>query len=263
MAKIEDLIHISMQSNEILKRVENSSLEAINVRKALDDILERKSTNLEPPSCPGLAITNLFVSLTEQLSNLQRWNDERNWGFVESDFKAVDLTPRASYDNLTVDVIAVYLPSKNKASGVQRTFMELWIVALSANITSPLEGLINPSSDNLRLLVGIEHKPGVRRVTVDLGAYSRLVNSNCPAMVRNSSSAHAEILAAAAHFPEWIKAMGQSKVPCVWLSGYQTRNNALSSWSDVPILTLRGEALHLSSSWEGFRQPELASPVIH
>jgi hypothetical protein len=33
--------------------------------------------------------------------------------------------------------------------------------------------------------------------------------------------AHAEVLAAAAHFPQWIRAMDGKTIPYTWLSGYE------------------------------------------
>ena len=65
-------------------------------------------------SPPGV----MFTSLTEQLGNIRRWNDERHWGFRAADFHSVDLTPHAGNDPLVVDVVAIYLPDTAECNGV-------------------------------------------------------------------------------------------------------------------------------------------------
>ena len=60
-------------------------------------------------------------------------------------------------------------------------------------------------------------------MTVDLGAHfepGRFISAN---RVRSHDSAHAEVLAAAAHFPRWIRAMDVY----IWLSGYSSGGRVL------------------------------------
>lgn len=176
-----------------------------------------------------LAITppeHLFSSLPDQLADIREWNDERGWGFTAADLHDVDLTPRAGgIDELVVDVIAVYLPGDSRLNGVRRTCHELWTLAAAQQphawswdwYADRWEHLPKP----VRLVDGAVHRPGIRRVTVDLAACFVPGRHQRPVRVRDPSSAHAEVLAAAAHFPRWVRAMDGKAVPYVWLCGYE------------------------------------------
>ena len=184
----------------------------------------------------------LFVSLETQLANVRRWNGIRGWGFTEADFDSVDLTP-IEHSGLVVDVIAVYLPNQGKTSGIQWTFEELWFIASSHQPSGWRLPELKSDHKHLRLLDGIEHVPGIRRVTVDLGANWKLANGIISPMdVRNHYLAHvealthAEVLAAAAHFPKWVKAMDGEHIPYVWMPGYQVTPSRDENWRYVPGL---------------------------
>lgn len=173
----------------------------------------------------------LFCRLTEQMANIRRWNDDREWGFTEAELAAVDLTPRPHPDPLVVDLIAVYLPDQYRGDdegvvdGVRHTCHELWEVAAERYDDTWSWDWIRDTYESrpkpVRLLPGITHRPGVRRVTLDLGAHWTPGRPVRPRRVRGPSSAHAELLAAAAHFPRWARAMDGIAVPFVWLAGYQ------------------------------------------
>jgi hypothetical protein len=210
-------------------------------------------------------LPELFASLEVQLANVRRWNAERNWGFTDADFGAIDLTP-ASHSGLVVDVIAVYLPGQGKTSGVQRTFEELWDIASSVQPHKWRYRALKSDPKHLRLLNGIEHTPGIRRVTLDLGAYWDTTNGIRPVDVCGKDSAHAEILAAAAHFPDWVRAMDGERVPNVWLPGYQATMTIPSDevWGGVPSLYWRsaGREVGLSAFWDDCRRYYSACPVV-
>lgn len=173
----------------------------------------------------------MFAPLTEQLANVQRWNEDREWGFQAADLDAIDLTPRVHADPLVVDLIAVYLDTEYRGDdegemdGVRRTCHEMWNVATERQLYTWSWDWLRDSYESrpkpVRLLAGIEHRPGVRRVTVDLGAHWDPGRHIRPRRIRGRNSAHAEILAAAAHFPRWARAMDGVSVPFVWVSGYQ------------------------------------------
>lgn len=178
----------------------------------------------EPPS-------DMFVPLTEQLANVRHWNEDGGWGLPAAELDAIDLTPRTHADPLVVDLIAVYLddlPERDGEApldGVRRTCDELWKLA---SVQQPntwfwdwVRDRYNPRPKPVRLLPGIIHWPGVRRMTVDLGAHWVPGQHIRPSVIRGPGSAHAEILAAAAHFPRWARAMDGISVPFIWLSGYQ------------------------------------------
>jgi hypothetical protein len=130
-----------------------------------------------------------------------------------------------------VDLIAVYLDAEYRGDdegemdGVRRTCHEMWNVAAERQLNTWSWDWIRDAYESrpkpVRLLPGIEHRPGVRRVTLDLGAHWVPGRHVRPRSIRGRRSAHAEILAAAAHFPRWARSMDGASVPFAWLSGYQ------------------------------------------
>jgi len=183
------------------------------------------------PETRGDPPPDLFVPLAEQLANVRRWNDSRQWGLPAAELDAIDLTPRTHSDPLVVDLIAVYLDDlpatdgQEPLDGVRRTCHELWAIAADLQPKSWFWDWVrdryDPRPKPVRLLPGIIHWPGVRRMTVDLGAHWVPGQHLRPSSLRGPDSAHAEILAAAAHFPRWARAMDGICVPYIWLSGYQ------------------------------------------
>jgi hypothetical protein len=107
------------------------------------------------------------------------------------------------------------------------------------------------------------HRPGLRRVTVDLGAHfepGRNVSAN---KVRGHDSAHAEVLAAAAHFPRWVRAMDGQTVPYTWLSGYEVMIWERPRPERVQALSWVGyrETMSLTADWADHAYSGWASPT--
>lgn len=213
-------------------------------------------------SPPGV----MFTSLTEQLGNIRRWNDERHWGFRAADFHSVDLTPHAGNDPLVVDVVAIYLPDTAECNGVVRTCQELWTVAAEQQPHSWSWDWYRDSWQDIRkpvrLIDGLVHRPGIRRVTVDLSAHFIPGHHVRPSTLRGRDSAHAEVLAAAAHFPRWVRSMDGKDVPYAWLPGYEVmmrgertpwRLPALS-WSHLRH-TMSLTAAFVNHSFSGWAAP--------
>jgi hypothetical protein len=210
----------------------------------------------------------MFISLERQLQNVRHWNEEREWGLPVAELQAVDTTPRAHGDPLIVDLIAVYLDSTRRLDGVRRTCDELWKVAADQQ---PHAWSFDWEWDEwrqdpkpVRLLDGIEHRPGVRRVTVDLGAHWEPGRKNYirPRNIRGTDSAHAELLAAAAHFPDWVRAMDGKSVPYVWLSGYQLTVPEDSTHRLPGLAWVRHRrTMSLTANWADHSGHDWASPV--
>lgn len=207
-------------------------------------------------------LPELFVSLETQLANVRNWNQMRGWGFTDADFDSIDLTP-SEHTGLVVDVIVVYLPDEGKTSGIQRTFEELWDIASSVQPGKWRYESLKSDKKHLRLLDGIEHKPGIRRVTLDLGANWDTTNGIRPVDVRNQDSVHAEALAAAAHFPNWVQAMDGERVPYVWMPGYQVTIPGSEAWRGVPSLCWGSvsRGVRLGAGWDVDRD-RWACPVV-
>lgn len=210
----------------------------------------------------------MFVSLAEQLDNIRRWNAWRRWGFTPDELDAVDLTPRPRARPLVVDVIAVFVDGDGNLDGVRRTCDDLWLLAADrqphawcwddAYWAQPGAG-----HKPVRLIQGLDHQPGIRRVTVDLGAHWVPGRHVRPGSLRGRNSAHAEVLAAAAHFPRWIRSMNGTTVPHAWISGYEVTIPAGSRHSRLPCLswTSYRRTLSLASHEADYSQSGWAAPV--
>lgn len=227
------------------------------------ELLRSRATRPTPPA-------DIFVSLVEQLANVRRWNEEREWGLSVDELDSIDLIPGSHPDPLVVDLIAVYLDDAEKMNGVRRTCHELWGVASDRQPNAWAwdwywdKWQSHPKP--VRLLDGIVHRPGVRRITVDLGAYWEPGRHIRPGNLRTGNSAHAEIIAAAAHFPRWVRAMDGTSVPYVWLAGYQVTIPEYVSHSRLPGLawTHFRRTLSLTVNWtehshSGWAAPRLVS----
>jgi hypothetical protein len=209
----------------------------------------------------------IFVSLRTQLDNIREWNEERRWGLSPDDLDALDLTPPPENKPLIVDLIAVYLSGDAELNGVRRTCHELWTVAAEQQRHTWCWDWYWDKWKNrpkpLRLANGIIHRPGVRRVTVDLGAHFEPGRYLAPSEVRSPYSAHAEVLAAAAHFPRWIRAMDGTTVPYTWLSGYEVMIRERPSPERLPALSWVGyrQSMSLTADWADHAHSGWASPT--
>ncbi|HEY0486985.1 MAG TPA: hypothetical protein VGD72_12115 [Mycobacteriales bacterium] len=222
----------------------------------------RRFWSLRTPRPPE----KMFISLERQLDNIRRWNEEREWGFHTGELDAIDVAPREHEDPLVVDLVAVYLPSTRRIDGVRRTCDELWKIAAAQQPHAWSwdwewdEWKEHPKP--VRLLDGLVHEPGVRRVTIDLGAYWEPGRYVRPRHLRDQDSAHAELLAAAAHFPDWVRAMDGKSVPFVWLSGYQLGTPEPSDHRLPGLAWVRYRAtMSLTANWADHAHSGWASPV--
>lgn len=242
---IKDPVRLGAKNQEILKRIDNGSLAEEDVFSALQDIIEGKFGQ------SGL-IQEMFVSPETQLANMRSWNLERGWGFIDAYFieaEAALANVTWPSNRLTALVLVPYLDT------VQRTFDELWAVASGIQPNNWRWEELKSGKKNLRLLDGIEHKPGLRWEIIDLGANWDRQTGLRPVDVRDTTSAHAGILAAAAHFPKWVQAMDGDKVPYVWLPGYQVTVPGFEAWTYVPALYWNRDnrRVRLSASWSDSR----------
>jgi hypothetical protein len=209
----------------------------------------------------------MFASLPEQLGNIRRWNEEREWGLSAGDLHSVDLTPRAPNGPLVVDLIAVYLGDDEKMNGVQRTCHELWTVAAQMQPHSWSWDWYGDRWEQrpkpVWLVDGLVHRPGVRRVTVDLAAHYKPGCHVRPSSLRGPDSAHAEVLAAAAHFPRWIRAMDGEEVPYTWLAGYQVLIRGRPTPWRLPALSWSNlrHTMSLTAAWTNHSFSGWAAPV--
>ena len=249
------------QLHELEQRVRDGTLDPVTVRQPLQDIITGKFT-------PTIQLPSWCVSLGYQLANVRRWNEERDWGFGEADFPS-EMPDFVSNSPLEVPVLSVYLPDKgegpDKVPGYLRTADELWQIARSLQPNWWQWSALHLDAEHLRLLPGAEdaYAPGIRWTAVDLGANWNKRDEIRPRDVRGSNSANAEILAAAAHFPNWIQAMDGEKVPYAWLPGYQVTIPGDEARVSVPVLywSTSYRRVNLDAYWDAFRYWYFAVPV--
>lgn len=197
---------------------------------------------------PATPPRHMFAPVAEQLANVRRWNRERGWGLpdheLNRELSRIDLTAGEHRHPLVADVVAVYLPGDGRLDGVRRTCHELWTVAAEAMPNSWSWDWYHDrwlhSPKPVRLLDGLTHRPGVRRVAVDLGAHWVFGRYYRPIRVRGGDSAHAEVLAAAAHFPRWLRSMDGQSVPFTWLAGYQVTIPERAAYRHMPAMSWTG-----------------------
>ena len=212
-------------------------------------------------------LSELLISPRDQLTNMELWNKQCNWGFTESDFPT-EIPDFSSYP-LEVLVLCVYLPDKGrgktKVPGFVRTANELWEIARSLQSNWWQWDGLKLDEQHLRLLLGTEerHTPGIRWMVVDLGANWDKQIGKSPQDASDHTSAHAEIFAAAAHFPYWVQAMNGTTVPYVWLAGYRSSDPDVEPWQHVPVLSFSqaSREVGLGASWIDGRDRYCAVPV--
>lgn len=221
-----DQVQQLLGSGDLLKQMMQFDLHRVD-RDAFARLLESSVEGIVP---------DWYVNPQQQRANVWRWNKERGWGLTETDFPAIPdgLLPRGP---LEVPVLAVYLPDSGQTPGYLRTAAELWDIATGSQPDSRRGKDIQFFESHLRLLEGTEraHEPGIRWVMLDLGAHRDDKDAAAPSDVRDKDSAHAEVLAAAAHFPEWVRDMMSGAAPFVWLPGYRV-NTHEGEWNHVPVL---------------------------
>ena len=254
MTTIDQLVSVTARHNEIVKRLGNGSLDPDAVLDAYQRIIEGR---FDEPSL----IHGMFVSPEAQIANMRGWNLEHGLGYIDAYFVEAEEAARQltwPEDRLVVHVLVPY------AETVDATLETLWTIASGLQPNNWRWDGMKSGPENLRLLDGIEHKPGLRWEAIDLGANWDPKDGIRPMDVRGPNSAHAGILAAAAHFPKWVQAMDGEKVPYVWLPGYQVNVAGEAPWRRVPYLgwdsVLRKVNLH--ALWKDHRFYKWACPVV-
>ncbi len=245
------------QISALYPLVKNRARSYTDVKSALQRIIEGE---FDPASATD-GRNSLFVSPTTQIGNLKRWNDEFDLGIPKKWFDQLGTPPPEPNGRLVVVTLVPYLKGKRGVSGAQRTFDALWTIAASRQPGSYRGPRMLSDPKHLRLLPGIEHKPGLRWEVIDLGANQ----GKSPADVRDpATSPHAGVLATAAHHPEYVQSQNGNDVPYLWLPGYQVFVDGGDPWRDVPCLIWSqvGREVGLSAVWGGNPVPGYAVPVL-
>lgn len=188
-------------------------------------------------------VHGLWTPPAEQIVQVRRWNDLFGWGFKPEQFTALEQSIPEPVDpdrldlRLTATTIEICLPKGAGMNPVQRTFEELWRIAAMRQDRHYRWDKLRSDRKHLKLLDGIEHKPGIKWVRDDMGANWEKSVGMYPQDVRDPRiSPHASILSAAALHPGWVQSMDEVNIPYVWIAGYMVMLDGDGEWSYVPIL---------------------------
>lgn len=194
-------------------------------------------------------MNKLFTSTDQQVEQCKTWNKKYRWGFTAQDFKNLPKPPQWPEGELTCVVLVPYLKD------TQSTFDSLWEIIASNHKN-------NWRWDEIKEveLVSGTHKPGLRWEVIDLNAN----RGKSPEEVRKEQPdklVNAGVLAAAAHFPNWVKAIDWINVPAVCLAGYRVLGDA--DFGSVPFLRWDRDLgkVYLYAYRAGRRHSGLALPV--
>lgn len=185
----------------------------------------------------------MFKTPVQQMTQVKKWNKKYKWGF-----KDFPIPPDFTQHDLTTLVLVPYFET------VSETVEKLWQV-----IADECTTWRNDNTRKITLIEGIAQPPkGLKWEKIDLGAHHKLRSVS---EVRDKTSAHAGVLAAAVLFPNWVKSMDGVKVPYVDLAGYEIKEEA---WSDCPYLIWWADnrRLHFHLGRVVIRHSNYAAPVV-
>lgn len=222
----------------------------------------------------------MFVSPHAQLFGLARWNARRGWGFTDDDLndvaREIPPAPPAGAE-LVARVLEVRLPDgADGTPGVLRTFRELVAVLVEEQGMRPFHLFDLWPKMRVTLRPGNRHAAGLGWRTIDLGHGWKPPDGRPPCGARGCSPhglaacgafPDAGLLAAAAHFPLWLKRMDGVHVPYVWLAGYELadvpHNLGFGSMRIIhhPRLTRDGRAPFLYYGWDSVPYEDAAVPI--
>jgi hypothetical protein len=158
-------------------------------------------------------------------------------------------------------MLAVYLPDRGNVPGYLRTLDTWW------EFLSPPPGYTKVRWDGLksdpallRLLPGIEYRPGIRWVGFDPFANWNSTNGRTVQSLwagsDSSSLAHAEVLMGARQLHDWLNGQDGTTIPRPDMAGLQRREPATEDESDEESVAAWQHALYLRR-WDDDHQLEL------
>lgn len=204
------------------------------------------------------SIPEIFVPVDKQVENLKKWNQEYDLGFGEEDFDRITGIT-CSYDPeepLKLPVLYLCLDTPFL------TFQKFWEIlkAKEASIFVPGE------LERIELLPDMVWNRGLFGECIDLGAdqyHNCAVNSES---LPRHLIPHFSVIAAAAHFKDWIQNMGGA-IPFVWIPGLTVKapdcqeKYALFLYSAYPRGKNRKQiyigVAPEDSEWQGYAVPEV------
>lgn len=261
MVTTDELILLLSKQQELVRRVSEGNLTIERALATTQDVLDEANA--------AAVLRRSWWGVTpemqiEQASAFLALHGRGQTGFWPPEIPAVPaFAPRTPTELL---LLAVYLPDKGRQTGLQRTFDAWW------DFIVPPTGLIKwrwddlkSDSRHLRLADGIDYKPGIRWVAFDPSKYQGKRSPKdalAQSAIDGTTLAHAEVLMAAAMFPEWVASWNGGDSPHPNLSGLQFYWKA--DWSDVPCLGrwVGHHRLKLAAHWADDADSFWSSPVV-
>ena len=260
MVTDDQLADIRRQCDELIEGVSSEVLDPEYVRRSLQTIANKKFElgTGRPVWWPGVDSQIEAVS-----AFLGRYG-----GGMEG-FRACDIPAVPVFVPLTdteVLLLVVYLPKSGGVSGLYRSFEAWWnSIMLPEGTGKRREDGINTRRRKLRLVEGLEYKPGIRWVAFDPAAYRGL--SPLEAIEASGEDgttlAHIEVLAAAALFPGWVACWDSYELPN--LSGLTLDRSPLESVHMTPFFEgadFEDRAMDLRIAESDAADPSWASPTV-
>ncbi len=248
------------QTFEILRLTRNGTRAIEDVKRGLQQIIQGEQ--LATP-VNGL-IHGRFTPAETQVAWVKHWNVAYDWGFTDSDFKALGEPPLWLADNpLAAVVLTPYLDTP------EQTYQQLVKAAVSRQPDSYVQTLSSflqfAEWAQMELAPGLSHQPGLKWELVDLG-YGVGRDVSVREYERPPNAAHAAVLAAAALHPEWVRQMRERKsdgdVPCVAVVGYRIDSGKYyqPTWEMVPEIGWGAKSQHMTIGYiwrvfENYAQP--------
>ncbi|HSW81019.1 MAG TPA: hypothetical protein VLG40_01355 [Candidatus Saccharimonas sp.] len=228
LRQADDLFRFVSQQHELLQRVVRGTLDIAVARRGLQHLILGEPIASCQPS-------PYFVSLAQQIANVETWNEQFGWGFSAElvarrcleartfdwpgdQLQAIVLVPSLETPAATLLALMTTMSDKRRRNGA----LQPWPMQLLDRAA------VDPSC--VKLLDGAEFRPNsLEWRFVDLGSHLSDKASwgadghlaRASDFVTPQTAAHAEVLAAAAHFPDWVKAITNGDAPGVMIPGYR------------------------------------------
>lgn len=226
--------------------------------------IEDKSSPLSSTAPPWYLSPDIEPNAQiKKVSDFLELHGGKKKGYRPSDIPAVPyFMPRTKKEVL---LLTVMLPYKGRVKGICRTFDSWWdFIVPPTGLTKWRWEELKSNSKRLRLAKGIEYKPGIRWVAFDPDAYQAKSPKQALALSLNDENtpAHAEVLMAAAMFPDWVNSWDGRESPYPLLSGFQFYRNP--GWSMVPDLRrwLPESQIRLDAVNADSGSSDYSSPVV-
>jgi len=180
-------------------------------------------------------------------------------GFKPSEIP--ERTPNLS--QLLPNELPLLVPYLHGKDGFRRTFEKLWwIIETPKGYKKSSQPYIGEVVKRLELLPGIEHRPGVRWVALNMHANQERLAKECQGdQIAPSWLAGPEILAALVQFPEWISYWDRTPFPSPNFGGYIYHQNNYKK--EVLCVRVNDEhELGLNTNWSSVLCHNQSTPTI-